>query len=310
MRNKTNQTQNTPSAFADDIVFNHARVDSTHCLTDGLFRPFQNGTRDETPLDVSHDYKEAYMFRWQHPTECLSICDQSLFTAILRIASYAGNVTEVAQDTRDSAMKSARDALQMELDAPNSPCLAIKASLRDLAKRIGIAISGPALERLDESLERLATVTQTISKNESGNPVWRSRMFGVIKLQGSKRVIAINPWLSRALVENPVTYIDIDEQRALTMDVAKRLHFWISGWAKPGKTTQPVSLGRFLPHVWGPGTLNDPDNYRMRTLVKALGEIEQKTLWKCRIQTTEDGSFVRITRPKLGSKPEALKTAA
>ena len=304
------QPPTSTSAFADDITFNHARVDSTHCLTDGLFRPFQNGTRDETPLDVRHAYKNSHTFRWQHATECLSINDQDLFVAILRIASHASNVTAVSQDTTDSAMKSARDALQMELDAPNSPCLVIKTGLRDLAKRIGIAISGPALERLDESLERLANVTQTISKNETGNPVWRSKMFGVIKLNGSKRLIAINPWLSRALVGNPVTYIDIDEQRALGMDVAKRLHFWMSGWAKPGKTTQPTALGRFLPHVWGPGTVIDPDNYRMRTLIKAFGEIEQKTLWKCRIQTTEDGSFVRITRPKLGSKPEALKTAA
>ena len=210
----------------------------------------------------------------------------------------------------DSPMKSARDTLQMELDAPKSPCLVIKTGLRDLARRIGIAISGPALERLDENLERLATVTQTISQNESGNPVWRSRMFGVIQLKGSKRLIAINPWLSHALVGNPVTYIDIDEQRALGMDVAKRLHFWMSGWAKPSRTTKPTSLGRFLPHIWGPGTVNDTDNYRMRMLIKAFAEIEEKTLWKCKIQTTEDGSFVRITRPRLGSKPEALKTAA
>ncbi len=310
MRNKTNQTQNTPSAFADDIVFNHARVEPTHCLTDGLFKPFQNGMRDETPLDVSHDYKNTYTFRWQHPTQCLSINDQSLFVAILRIASHPDNVTEIDQDTTDSAMKLARDALQMELDAPNSRCLVIKTSLRDLAKRMGIAISGPAIERLGESLERLTTVTQTISQSESGVPVWRSRMFGVVKIEGSKRLIAINPWLSRAIVGEPVTYIDIDEQRALTMDVAKRLHFWMSSWAKPGRTTKPTSLSRFLPHVWGPGTVNDQDNYRMRTLIKALGEIEQKTLWKCPILTTEDGLFVRITRPRLGSKLATLKAAA
>ena len=310
MRKKTNLTQNPPSAFADDITFNHARIEPTHCLTDGLFRPFQNGTRDEIPLDVSHAYKNSHSFRWQHPTECLSINDQDLFVAILRIASHADNVTDIAQDTTDPAMKSARDALQLELDASNYACLAIRTGLRDLAKRMGIAISGPALERLDESLERLANVTQTISQKEPGNPVWRSRMFGVIKLKGSKRLIAINPWLSRALVGNPVTYIDIDEQRALGMDVAKRLHFWMSGWAKPGKTTQPTSLSRFFSHVWGPGTVNDLDNYRMRTLIKAFGEIEQKTLWKCKIQTTEDGDFVRITRPRLGSKPEALKAAA
>ena len=306
---KKTQPQNPPSAFADDITFNHARIEPIHCLTDGLFRPFQNGMREETPLDVSHAYKNSHTFRWQHPTECLSINDQDLFVAILRIASHADNVTAVAQDATDSPMKSARDTLQMELDAPKSPCLVIKTGLRDLARRIGIAISGPALERLDENLERLATVTQTISQNESGNPVWRSRMFGVIQLKGSKRLIAINPWLSHALVGNPVTYIDIDEQRALGMDVAKRLHFWMSGWAKPSRTTKPTSLGRFLPHIWGPGTVNDTDNYRMRMLIKAFAEIEEKTLWKCKIQTTEDGSFVRITRPRLGSKPEALKAA-
>jgi len=310
MRKKTNLTQNPPSAFADDITFNHARIEPTHCLTDGLFRPFQNGTRDETPLDVSHAYKNSHSFRWQHPTECLSINDQDLFVAILRIASHPDNVTEAAPDTTDSVMKSARDSLQLELDASNYACLAIRTGLRDLAKRIGIAISGPALTRLDASMERLANVTLTISQSESGNPIWRSRMFGVVNTEGSKRLIAVNPWLSRAVQNEPVTYIDIDEQRALTMDVAKRLHFWISGWANPGKTTKPTSLARFLPHVWGPGTVNDPDNYRMRTLIKAFGEIEQKTLWKCRIQKTEDGDFVRITRPRLGTKPVPSKAAA
>ncbi len=304
------KSTNPQSAFADDITFNHARIEPTHCLTDGLFRPFQNGTRDEAPLDVSHGYKETHTFRWQHPTESLSISDQSLFIAILRIASYPGNVATVAQDTSGSAMKLAWDALRLELGAQNNACLVIDTSLRDLAKRIGVAISGPALARLDANLERLASVTLTISQSESGSPIWRSRMFGVVKTDGSKRVIAINPWLSRAVQEEPVTYIDVDEQRALTMDVAKRLHFWVSGWANPGKTTKPTSLTRFLPHVWGPGTVNDPDNYRMRTLIKAFGEIEQNTLWKCQIQKTEDGSFVRITRPRLGSKPVTPKAAA
>ena len=307
---KKTQPRKLQSAFADNITFNHARIEPTHCLTDGLFRPFQNGTRDEAPLDVSHGYKETHTFRWQHPAESLSINDQSLFIAILRIASYPDNVATVAQDTSDSAMKLAWDALRLELSAQNNACLVIDTSLRDLAKRIGIAISGPALTRLDANLERLANVTLTISLSESSNPVWRSRMFGVVKTDGSKRVIAINPWLSRAVQEEPVTYIDMDEQRALTMDVAKRLHFWISGWANPGKKTRPTSLTRFLPHVWGPGTVNDPDNYRMRTLIKAFGEIEQKTQWKCQIQKTEDGSFVSVTRPRLGAKPATPKAAA
>ena len=84
---KKTQPQSLPSAFADDITFNHARIEPTHCLTDGLFKPFQNGARDETPLDVSHGYKGKYTFRWQHTTQCLPIHDQDLFVAIPRIAS-------------------------------------------------------------------------------------------------------------------------------------------------------------------------------------------------------------------------------
>ena len=307
---KETQPRKLLSAFADDITFNHARIDPMHCLTDGLFRPIQNGKQAQIPLDVSHDYKDDHTFRWQHPKECLSICDQDLFVAVLRIASYSGNVTRVDQITTDSTMKLVRDSLHMEFDAQSCGCLVIETSLRELAKRIGIAISSPALKRLDANLARLAATTQTISQRESGNLVWRSKMFGVIKKDGSKRLIAINPWLSRALMDSPVTYIDVDEQRALTMDVAKRLHFWICSWAKPGQTTKRTALSRFLPHVWGPSTVNDPDNYRMRTLIKAFGEIEQKTLWKCQIQKTDDGSFVRISRPRLGSKLATLKAAA
>lgn len=46
MINKTNQTQ-TPTSAADNITFNHARIEPTHCLTDGLFKPFQNGAREK-----------------------------------------------------------------------------------------------------------------------------------------------------------------------------------------------------------------------------------------------------------------------
>lgn len=62
-------------------------------------------------------------------------------------------------------MLAARNALQMELDATQLDCLVIKATLRDLARRIGIRIGGPAaLTRIEKGLERLGTVTLSISE--------------------------------------------------------------------------------------------------------------------------------------------------
>ena len=53
-----NPKKRKSSIVAADIVFEHARVDPTHCLANGLFRPIKRGMRAETPLDITHTYKE------------------------------------------------------------------------------------------------------------------------------------------------------------------------------------------------------------------------------------------------------------
>ena len=294
----TIQQKNDPSTLTDVDSLNHARIDPSHCLADGLFKPLQNGTRIETPLDVTYHFKNKYTFRWQHPTESLSIADQNLFLAILRIASFADNTTRVSTNHPEHAMLAARNALQMELDATQLDCLVIKATLRDLARRIGIQISGPALTRIEKGLERLGTVTLSISERGSDHTFWKARMFGIDKTEGTNRLIAINPWLSKALVGKPFTFIDIDEQRALRLDAAKRMHVWLSAWLRPNETGTNT-LEKLAKHVWGGNASGDQHIYRMKTVKKALVEITQKTAWQCKVFTTEDSTSARIKRPKL-----------
>ena len=98
------------SIVAADIVFDHARVDPTHCLANGLFRPIKHGKRAETPLDITHPYKE-YTFRWQHETELLCIKDQGVFLAVLYLASVPDRAIMVDANHLDAKLQEARNAL-------------------------------------------------------------------------------------------------------------------------------------------------------------------------------------------------------
>lgn len=159
------------SIVVKDIIFDHACVQPTHCLANGLFRPIKRGLRAETALDITHSYK-TYAFRWQHPTESLCIKDQRVFLAVLYLASVPGRTFCAGADCPDEKMQEARNALDLKLGAQNAACLIIATTARELANVLGLGISGPALSRILESLKRLAGVTFSIAAAGTDNAVW------------------------------------------------------------------------------------------------------------------------------------------
>jgi hypothetical protein len=285
---------------APDIIFEHARVDPTHCLANGLFRPIQRGMRAETPLDISHPYK-TYTFRWQHETERLCIKDQSVFLAALYLASVPGSAIAVGADHPDEKMQEARNALGLMLGAANSACLIIATTARELTNTLGLAINGTALTRIKDSLQRLAGVSFSITPEGTDNPVWESKLLSVVDIDGKNLLIGISPTLSKALndKQSPVTYIDMKEQRALPTDAAKRLHIWLSAWLRPteGKT---IRLDLLVKHVWGDTGTGDTLYSRRDTIKKALSDLDDKTVWQCKYDKASESVYIK--RTKLGQQ--------
>ena len=289
------------SIVAPDIIFDHARVDPTHCLANGLFRPIQRGTRAATPLDITHPYK-AYTFRWQHQTERLCVKDQSVFLAVLYLASVPGRAITVDANELDEKKQEAYQALALSLGAANSTCLMIATTARELTNTLGLAINGTALTRILDSLRRLAGVNFSITQQQgTGNPVWQSKLLSVVNMDDKNLLIGISPTLSKALnVQNAAkTYIDMKEQRALPTDSAKRLHIWLSAWLRPteGKT---ISIDLLVKHVWGDTGTGDTLYSRRDTIKKALIELDEKTVWSCKYDKPSESAFIK--RTKLGQQ--------
>lgn len=222
------------------IVFDHARIDTSHCLADGLFRPIMRGARSESPLDVTYAYK-TFTFRWQNPSGHLCIKDQSVFLAIHRIAAPAKRAKRTDKECSDAIRLSARDALNLGLEATNLECLTIGVTAREIAHTLGLKISGPAISRIEESLGRLASTTLSIYRKDSAEAYWSAQLIGLT--QGDRELqIAFNPLLSKALVFAPTTFVDMDELRKLKTDAAVRLLVWLSGWLRP-PDREPASHG-------------------------------------------------------------------
>ena len=290
------------SIVAASIVFDHARVDPTHCLANGLFRPIKRGKRAETPLDITHPYKKEHTFRWQHETERLCIQDQSVFLAVLYLASVPGRANMVGTNHPDEKMREARNALGLMLGAADNACLVIATTARELTNALGLAISGPALTRIKESLKRLAGVSFSIAPKGNDNPIWKSMLLSVIHLDGKNLLIGISPILSKALNEKKAakTYVDMKEQRVLTSDAAKRLHVWLSAWLRPTEM-KSISLDLLVIHVYGDTGDGDTLHTRRNTIKTSLRELGGKTVWEC--LPVEGREMFSIKRTKLGQRP-------
>ena len=288
--------------MAQAIVFDHARTDPSHCLADGLFRPILHGKQAESPLDISYKFK-SFLFRWQNPTTALCIKDQSVFLAIHRIAAEKSRVAKVGPEDSDINLLAARNALQLELEASNLDCLVITTTAREIAHTLGLKISGPAISRVQASLERLAGVSFTISHPEPKRTFWKAKLISVVPLEGPNQLIGFNPRLSKALAGTPTTYIDMKEQLCLTSDASKRLHVWLSAWLRPTEGKQ-ISRDMLVRHVWGSTGSGDTLYGRRNAVKTAMAVLNQNTAWQCDYDEPS-GSYL-IKRKRLGEYDERV----
>lgn len=288
-----NTTVKKPSKHV--IVFDHARVDPSHCLTDGLFRPLKRQSFEGQSLSVKYKYKN-YTFWWRNYCP-LNITDQSVFLAVHRLASEKARVRVVGVEDESSTMKDVRAALKLKYDATDLDILVLETTVNEIAQTMGITDSGANFKQIKESLIRLSGVSFVIYKGDDVTTLfWQANLFSHLAELDKKLAIGINPMLSRALAGGQYTFVDMREQRILSGEVAKRLHVWLSSWLKAGNSDK-IQLDLLVPHIWG--DVSDKSKLRIRRfyLRKALSEIDSLEGWTC-FEESESG-FVIIKRPKL-----------
>lgn len=287
------------------MVFDHARVDPSHCLTDGLFRPLKKGSYKGMSLDVKYIYKD-YTFWWRNYTP-LSITDQTVFLAVHRLASEKGRADRVGPTHDNPTMVEVRGALNMRYDASSSECFVLQTTLYEIAQAMGVSIAGNNYDMIRESLYRLSGVSFVIYKTEDEKkPFWQTNLFSQLAGVDGKLVIAINPMLSKALAGGQSTFVNMNEQRTLSSDVSKRLHVWLSSWARDG-VSRKIELDGLGTHVWGTQVDGSALRSRRHSLRKALKELNDLPGWTC--EEDPDTGMVTVKRPKLKGAPVLSDTA-
>ena len=296
MKTKTPTIKN-PSKHV--IVFDHARVDPSHCLTDGLFRPLKRESNETAnqALNVKYKYQD-YTFWWRNYCP-LNITDQSVFLAVHRLAAEKGNVARVGPLHENQTMCEVRAALNLDYDAKSLDVLVLETTVTEIAKTIGIAKSGSNYKQIKDSLIKLAGVSFVIYRgNDVSSIFWSATLFSHLAGVDGKIIVGINPLLSKALSGGQSTFVSMIEQRNLKSEVSKRLHVWLSSWIRAGGENK-VELDLLIPHIWG----NIVTGYTLRKrrlyLRKALSEIGTLEGWSCSEDITSNN--VIIKRGKLGS---------
>lgn len=272
------------------LIEDHARLDPSHCLADGLFKPLFRGSRTSAVLDVQYHFQE-FVFRWSGP-ELLSIGDQSVFLAIHRLAAQPGRAEQVGPNHDNPIFVTIRSMLDMRHEAESLGCLVLTVSPTEIATTMGIAGSGQALKRIKESLGRLSRVILRINRSETPDTIyWQSNLLSSA-ISNRKILVGFNPVLSQALLGKPATFIDMREQRALNSDTTKRLHVWLSCWLGINHSHQErkVDMNNLIRHIWGDVSTSETLYSRRTALKKVLSEINTLSGWVCLL--TDSGSVV------------------
>lgn len=273
------------------ISFDNAKVDSSHCLTDGLFRPLSRAPKRE-PLDVAHVYM-GYTMRWLNYCK-LNIVDQSVFLAIHKLASDKGRVEHVGDEHESPVMKEVRAALQLEKDAAKSACLVLDTTLYEIAKIMGYTDSGANLLMIKKSLIKLSCVCFLIYKGDRiEDTFFKTNLFSRLAGKDGKIHVGINPMLGKALTGGQFCNVSMNEQRILQGDIAKRLHLWLSGWMRAGDKRK-IELDKLVPHVWCDIAESATLRKRRHMLRKSIIELNELDGW----DSSEINGVVELTRKK------------
>lgn len=263
------------------VYLDHARVDLMHCIADGLFRPLQRGAEKGVSLDIHYKIKAKGFTLWWRNYQVLSIADQSVFLAIHRLLSEKRRARSFVAPADDNE-KALMEMLNVQQDNNQRQTVMLETSLTEIAKTIGLSDGGANLKNIADSIIRLSSVVCAIYSNDDpGKKFWQANLFSHLKMDSGKVYIAANPMLSNAILVNRNAYVDMQNQRELNSDPAKRLHFWLSGWADEDKLKK-IELDHLIPHVWGDMPQMDVDiRNRRRILRKAIDEVAKLPGWIC-----------------------------
>ncbi|WP_418139576.1 replication protein C, IncQ-type [Oceanimonas smirnovii] len=251
----------------------HARHDYIHCLAPGLFRSTRGVNSKSEKLDVVYEFGNGNRIEFSGP-EVLGVTELRVLQGLVAMAGPMATSFELPAKSVSSEGANLREMLELRWDAAHQNAIAVKGSLRQLAKEIGFSNTRDT-NTIRNSIEKLwkVSIISEINGHRSGFRLLAN--YNSNSRDGSLYV-ALNPLIANAVLGyGRYVHVSMDEVREIKNDVTRLIHQWMCGWMDIGKKNK-VSLDTVINIIYPdsglPSTMGKRRS-RVRSAVYELAEI-------------------------------------
>ena len=261
----------------------HAPVAPFVIFTDGLFQSLARGNPN-SPLDVttSRRLNSPHFVRFQCPQQ-LGVEEQTVLFYLCQRAMQP--VTILLPSHAQAAEYAAALAISGYEFMPNIVGFRVRYS--EIVAGVGLKPTGPNTQAIVARLNRLAQVTMSrFNTLGCDNPnTARTNLIGVLPRGAGEVAVLLNPESSACVAtRSGIVWINMREQKLLASKPSRRLHAWLSGWAKTGEEPSKIRVESVVKHIWGAQECSRTlHNSRMEILRHAIKEIADLPGWHCHL---------------------------
>ena len=222
-----------------------------------LFTSVKNGS--ENACTAVDSFYTAPCYR----TECrfvgpqaLCIRDQSVLLALCQLGAQASQRILVKKEHPEWSQLS--PLLQATGLCADASMIALTVTASQIARIIGLNSSGTNSRSVEHSLQRLSTVVLhrtvlPLKSNLQSFAKFQSKIIGCAPLGGKKMRVVLSAELTyRCTHHNGVSWVNMEDQRALASPPGKRLHAFLSAWASSNEI-KCIGLDKLPAHIYGRG---------------------------------------------------------
>ena len=264
-----------------------------------VFRSLPKGPRPK--LDLRYEPKSGGMALKFTASDALGIPEQTLLLALLEIAQLSYNACPESALLDENCPNEIGQQLWANLlggrSVSDRQTLCFSTSWLELAAHCGLSKGGTVQAMLQLQLQRLCQTTVWEYEESSSTPKCQSFLVGWVKGKSRSIHLVLNFRLSAAIFGERYASISMVERLALSTDVARAVHAFLSSTLRLGV---PLSIGlsTLAGRLWpdrGPKLVRGTDRRQKKSIRDALHEISTLSGWTISAGATEVLSITRKT---------------
>lgn len=276
-----------------------ATVERNIAKVDGLVVPLSRKEKRRGGFEIYYPSQNEFNNDGMNFTfrvfQQLGAWDESVLLVVLKVMGQHGKFLYPEPEGPNArAIRHGLDAGGAALAA--ATLLVDNTSYAQLLRHMGLDTQGRPRSMMRESLKRLTATTLWV-RHRDGSEGSMNLLTTRISPDGRLH-ISIHYLLARAFLgDSRWARIDLDERWALSGDIPKILHRWLSAWLDEGEERQ-ARLSTLERHVWGDSSTGNDRSRRFQDLRKALAEIaDLGTGWTALAAEKRGDAAYTIRRP-------------